>query len=89
MSKLGTERFSLQDDLPPEILRRLQVEETWARRNVLAGLINAERLKAYGERRTDQAGGCAALDVVSRDKPSKRTATVLSMKNDKTSVPRA
>ena len=38
-------------DLPPEIVRRLQVEELWARRHVLAELMNAGRLKLYYQRR--------------------------------------
>ena len=89
MSRLETTKFTLQDDLPPELLRRVQVEEFWARRSVLAGLMNAERLKAYAERRTDLAGGCAPIDVVPRDKPIRPPATVLLMKNHKSSVPRA
>ena len=89
MPRLETERFTLKDELPPEILRRLQVEETWARRTVLAALMNAERLKHYAQRRADLAGGCAPLDVMSREKPSRRTATVLSMKSHKSSVPRS
>src|SRR5437870_4577711 len=43
MFKIETTQFTSQDDLPPEIERRLQVEELWARRNVLAELMNAER----------------------------------------------
>jgi hypothetical protein len=72
-----------KDDLPPEILRRLQVEELWARRNVLAGLMNAERLKAYGHRRIDLETGCAPMDSVSRVKPNRRAATVLTIKSRK------
>jgi hypothetical protein len=48
MLRPDTEKLMLQNDLPAEILRRLPVEELWARRNVPAGLMNAERLKAYG-----------------------------------------
>jgi hypothetical protein len=47
---LETDEVS-EHDLPPEIVRRLQVEELWARRLVLADLINAERLKLYYQRR--------------------------------------
>ena len=50
MSSFETEQFSSQDDLPPEIQRRLQVEELWARRNVLAELMNAERLVEFTRR---------------------------------------
>ena len=67
----------------PKILRRVQVEELWARRNVLAGLMNAERLKAYAPRRPDLETGCAPMDSVSRDKPNRRPATVLTMKSRK------
>ena len=89
MSRLETAKFTLQDNLPPELLRGLQVEELWARRTVLDGLMNAERLKAYAERRTDLAGGCAPIDVVPRDKLIRPAATVLLMKNHRTSAPRA
>jgi hypothetical protein len=68
---------------PPEILRRLQVEELWARRNVLAGPMNAERLKAYLQRRNDLAAGIGPLDVASRDKLTRSAATVLLMKKRK------
>ncbi|HWU55049.1 MAG TPA: hypothetical protein VN175_06070 [Rhizomicrobium sp.] len=49
---LETEEVS-EHDLPPEIVRRLQVEELWARRLVLADLMNAERLKLFYQRRAD------------------------------------
>ena len=52
LSSLETdERPSIQDDLPEDVLRQLQVEEAWARRTVLADLINAERLELYASRR--------------------------------------
>lgn len=89
MSRLETAKFTLQDELPPELLRRLQVEELWARRTVLAGHMNAERLKAYAERRTDLAGGCAPMDSMPRDKLIRPAATVLLMKDHKSFVPRA
>ena len=89
MSRLESTKFTLQDDLPPELLRRLQVEELWARRNVLAGVMNADRLTAYAGRRTDMAGGCAPVEVAStRDKLARPAATVLQMKDHK-SVSRA
>ncbi len=50
MSMIETDQISAQDDLPPEILRRLQVEELWARRTVLAELMNSERLDAFKQR---------------------------------------
>ena len=89
MSRLETTKFELQDDLPPELLRRLQVEELWARRNVLAGVMNADRLKAYVGRRADMAGGCAPTEFAwTRDKLARPAATVLQMKDHK-SVSRA
>ncbi len=87
MSRLETEKFTSQDDLPPEILRRLQVEELWARRNVLAAMMNTERLKAYAERRTDLAAGCAPMDVESRYKQTTRPATVVPMKHRRSFAP--
>ena len=89
MSRLETTKFALQDDLPPELLRRLQVEELWARRSVLASVMNADRLKAYVGRRTDMAGGCAPMEVsATRDKLARPAATVLQLKDHK-SVSRA
>lgn len=40
------------DALTPELERRLQVEELWARRQVLADSINARRLEYFQARRT-------------------------------------
>ena len=52
LSSLETEeRPSIQDDLPADVIRQLQVEEAWARRTVLADLMNAERLELYASRR--------------------------------------
>ena len=39
------------EQLTPELERKLAVEELWARRNVLAEIMNAERLKVYMARR--------------------------------------
>ena len=64
MSRLETEELTSQDHLPPEVLRRLQVEELWARRAVLAGLMNAERLKLYARRRTDLEAGCGVRELL-------------------------
>jgi hypothetical protein len=87
MSRIETNQFASQDDLPPEILRRLQVEELWARRNVLAELMNAERLQVYAQRCTDLAAGCAPMDVGSRDKLPRLAATVIPMRNRKSFAP--
>jgi|GEM_PF-4633400 len=87
MFRIETDHLTSQDDLPPEILRRLQVEELWARRNVLAELMNAERLQIYARRRTDSAGGCAPMDVGSRNKLTRLTATVVPIRTHKSFVP--
>ena len=39
------------EELTPELERRLQVEEAWARRIVLSDMLNERRLAAYGTRR--------------------------------------
>lgn len=88
MSRLENTKYTLQENLPADLLRRLQVEELWARRSVLAELMNAERLKAYAERRIDLAGGCASTDVVPRDTLARPAATVLYMKDHRSSAPR-
>ena len=84
MSRIETDQLSAQDDLPPEILRRLHVEELWARRNVLAELMNAERLQVYVRRCTDLA---APMDVGSRNKLTRLAATVVPMRNRKPFAP--
>ena len=78
MSRIETEPFPSQDDLPPEIQRRLQVEELWARRHVLADLMNEERLELFARR-------CAVLAVDtayvgSRAKLTKLAATIVPMR---------
>lgn len=87
MFRIETDHLTSQDDLPPEILRRLQVEELWARRNVLGELMNAERLQIYARRRTDLAAGCAPMDIGSRNKLARPAATVVPMRNRKSFVP--
>jgi len=81
MSRIETNLFSSQDDLPPEIERRLQVEELWARRNVLADLMNAERLRVYALRRTHWAADF--LDVGAKGTFTRLAATIVPMKNRK------
>ena len=80
MFRIETAQLTSQDDLPPEILRRLQVEELWARRHVLAELMNAERLQVYTQRCTDLAAGCTPMNVGSRDKLARLAATVIPMR---------
>ena len=87
MFRIETAYLTSQDDLPPEILRRLQVEELWARRNVLAELMNAERLQVYARRRADLAAGCAPMETGSRNKLARLTATVVPMRNRKPFTP--
>jgi len=83
MFRLETDEYTSQDDLPPEILRRLQVEQLWARRKVLAELMNAERFRIFAQRRADLAAGYAPGDVASRDRLTSRPATVVAMKSRK------
>ena len=85
MSRIETALLSLQDDLPPEIERRLQVEELWARRNVLAGLMNAERLRVYSLRRTHWAADFTGAGA--RGKFARLAATVVPMRNRKPPAP--
>jgi hypothetical protein len=78
MFRIETDPLASQDDLPPEILRRLQVEELWARRDVLAELMNTERLQVYSRRRADLLTGCASAGF--RSKPAKLSTTVMPIK---------
>jgi len=69
-----TEIVDLTHGFPSEILRQLQVEELWARRKVLAELMNAERFKLYVNRRSVLAVECAPMDsgpLVSRSTHSR------------------
>jgi hypothetical protein len=85
MFKIETTQFTSQDDLPPEIERRLQVEELWARRNVLAELMNAERYQVYAQRRTDLAQ--APINLGSRDRLTRLAAAVVPMRSRKAPTP--
>lgn len=87
MFRIETIQFASQDDLPPEILRRLQVEELWARRDVLADLMNAERLQAYSRRRADLLAGCAPAGFRSKNRSAKLSATVMPIKPRQSSAP--
>ena len=81
MSSIETDQIPFQDELPPEILRQLQVEELWARRHVLAELMNAERLKLYAARRAlIWTSHFAALDTVWKDPPARPSATIVPIK---------
>jgi hypothetical protein len=66
------------------------VEELWARRNVLAELMNAERLKVFTARHSLLwPTRFPAMGMVWRDPLAKPSATVVPMKNRKLSVPGA
>jgi len=74
------EEFS-ERHLPPEIVRRLQVEELWARRLVLAELMNADRLKIYKQRRAEMwPATFPAVDVVWKEKQAKPVASIVPIK---------
>ena len=84
---LETEEMS-ERDLPPEILRRLQVEELWARRNVLAELMNADRLKIYYRRRAElRPADYPAVDVLWKEPRAKPAASIVPIKAKKSLVP--
>ena len=84
---LATDEMS-EHDLPPEILRRLQVEELWARRNVLAELMNADRLKIYYQRRAElRPADYPAVDVLWKEPRAKPAASIVPIKAKKSLVP--
>jgi len=67
--------------IPPEILRRLQVEELWARRLVLADLMNAERLRLYNRRRAEMWPTVTpAVNVVWKEQQAKPMASIVPIK---------
>ena len=79
---LETEEMS-ERNLPPEILRRLQVEELWARRTVLAEWMNAERLETYYRHRPEmRPASFPSIDVTWKE-PTKRAASIVSIKTMK------
>ena len=84
---LETEEMS-EHDLPPEILRRLQVEELWARRNVLAELMNADRLKIYYRHRAAlRPVDYPAVDVLWKEPQAKPAAHIVPIKGKKSLIP--
>lgn len=88
MSRIETDQFSSQDDLPPEIQRRLQVEELWARRNVLAELMNAERLQVYTRRYAKVVSGYEPTGTGWRSRLT-RQATIVPMRSRKSLMVRS
>jgi hypothetical protein len=87
MSEIETAPFPLEDDLPPEIQRRLQVEELWARRNVLADLINAQRLQLYVQRYTKLSAGPAHAGA--KNRLARLAATIVPIRTRKFPLPAA
>ena len=80
MPTLDTDGRSIQDDLPAEIRRELQVEELWARRNVLAALINVERLGLYASKRALRWPELLKVHVVKEHSPTSPIATVVPIR---------
>ena len=79
---LETDEMS-ERNLPPELLRRLQVEELWARRTVLAEWMNAERLESYYRHRPEmRPASFPAVDVTGKE-PARRAASIVSIKTVK------
>lgn len=84
---LETDEMS-EHDLPPEIVRRLQVEELWARRLVLADLMNAERIKLYYQRLGEiRPASIAPVEVTWKEPPPKPAASIVPLKGKKSLVP--
>jgi len=64
--------------LPPELIRRLQVEELWARRKVLAEWMNAERLRTYYQHRAElRPASFPAVDVTWKEAPARPLASIV------------
>ena len=88
MFRLETDPDTSQDDLPPQIVRRLQVEELWARRRVLADLMNAERLKLYAARRSlAWPARFEALEMAWKDTSARPAASVVPIRTRKSLAP--
>jgi hypothetical protein len=84
---LETDEVS-EHDLPPEIVRRLQVEELWARRLVLADLMNAERLRLYYQRRGEiRPESIPSVEVTWKEPPPKPAISIVPIKGKKSLVP--
>jgi hypothetical protein len=84
---LETDEMS-ERDLPPEILRRLQVEELWARRHVLAELRNAERLKIYYSRRGEiRPESLPAIEIMWKEPQARPPASIVPIKGKKSLMP--
>ena len=87
MSTLETDEMS-EHELPPEILRRLQVEELWARRHVLAELRNADRLKVYYQRRGEiRPESFPAVEIAWKEPQAKPLASIVPIKARKSLAP--
>jgi hypothetical protein len=87
MPMLETDEMS-EHELPPEIIRRLQVEELWARRFVLADFRNAERLKLYYQRRGEiRPESLPAIEVVWKEPPPKLGASIVPLNARRSLMP--
>jgi hypothetical protein len=87
LSSIETDGRSIQDDLPADVMRQLQVEETWAHRTVLADLINAERLELYASKRALLYPARLKAPEVQRErKPSASLLSVVPFRSRKASV---
>ncbi len=86
---LETQEIS-ERDLPSEIVRRLQVEELWARRNVLADWMNAERLKAYYQHQAEmRPASFPPVDVTWKEPVAKPAALIVPIMARKALMPGA
>ncbi len=75
-------------DLPPELIRRLQVEELWARRIVLAEWMNAERLRNFYQHRAEMRPvSFPAVDVTWKEAPAKPLASIVPINAKRALVP--
>jgi len=75
-------------DLPPELIRRLQVEELWARRNVLADWMNAERLRAFYQHRAElRPASFPAVDVTWKEALTRPVASIVPINARRSLMP--
>ena len=66
--------------LPPELIRRLQVEELWARRPVLAEWMNAERLRNFYQHRAElRPAVFPAVDVTFKELTIRPAASIVPL----------
>jgi hypothetical protein len=74
--------------LPPELIRRLQVEELWARRHVLAEWMNADRLRTYYQHRAElRPASFPAVDVTWKEAPTRPIASIVPINAKRSLMP--